>query len=51
MARVIGSINGLQFEGTYDECTEWIANAEIEQEETYPDADVYDLEEYWIEED
>ena len=30
---------------------EWIANAEAEQEETYPDADVYDLEYYTIEED
>jgi hypothetical protein len=51
MARVIGDINGVQFEGTYDECVEWVANAEAEQEEYYPDADVYDLEFYTIEED
>lgn len=51
MARVIGDITGVQFEGTYEECMEWVANAEIEQEETYPDADLCDLENYYIEED
>ena len=51
MARVIGDITGVQFEGTIRECEEWISNAEIEQQETYPDADPNDFEFYTIEED
>lgn len=51
MARVVGDQTGVQFEGTPEECERWIANAEIEQQETYPDADVCDLEYFTIEED
>ena len=51
MARVFGNFNGMQFEGTYEECMNWILDAELEQEEAYPDADENDLEYYWVEEE
>lgn len=51
MARVIGDINGVVFEGEYLECTTWIANAEQEQMRYYSGADENDLEFYYIEED
>ena len=50
MAKVIGNLGGVQFEGTYNECADWIWNVEQEQKDMYPEADYCDLEFYWIEE-
>ena len=50
MAKVIGSINGIMFTGTREECNEWIAKAEQEAALNYPDVDENDLEDYWVKE-
>lgn len=50
MTKVIGKINGMCFEGTREECEEYIRECEALDEKYYPDG-LDDCEEYSIEED